>query len=181
MKNAVGEWEKRQWQKWKTDSAMNSNWGLGIISVWGGRPRIQMSGSNGQLLAAVRLMATREEVGAKAGENSSCLMCGLVEESGIMHLVAMCEEWAGERRSALGPGSKKWSRRKKWIGLTNGKSISMHFLREVASRYADKTGNALIPWVGRLGTRVEEGITGMSLLVQSVAEWVSRNEECSDS
>jgi len=173
---AVYDWEKANWTEWKQGMAMKSDWGVGMISVWGGRESKHMMGKEGQILAAIRLMATREEVGDRAGTGETCLVCGATNEQGIIHLVTMCMEWKGERRSALGPGVSSWSRRKRWACLTNGKVVTVHFLKEMVSGYEDITGSKLIPWVGALGTRVEAGVSGMTMLVQNVAEWVGREE-----
>ena len=53
----------------------------------------------------------------------------------------------------------------------------MVYLREVASIYKQELNISLMPWVGDLGSRKNEGMIGMSVLVQNVSEWVEKGKE----
>ena len=53
----------------------------------------------------------------------------------------------------------------------------MVYLREVASLYKQESDISLMPWVGDLGSRKNEGMIGMSVLVQKVSEWVEKGKE----
>jgi CRP-like cAMP-binding protein len=61
--------------------------------------------------------------------------------------------------------------------MTTGEDRAMHYLREVSRLYEKETGVKLMPRVGNLGTRTEEGATGMSVLVKQVSKWIERREE----
>lgn len=53
----------------------------------------------------------------------------------------------------------------------------MVYLREVARIYKQELDISLMPWVGDLGLRKNEGMIGMSVLVQKVSEWVEKGKE----
>jgi hypothetical protein len=176
LNEAIENWEWEQWEGWKRQKRFSSEWAVSLVSKWERGEAQDMGTVDRQLLAGIRLMMTREEVGKTVSRLGRCELCGKEGGEGIVHLVAECTEGDGRRRSALGPGSGEWSKRKKWAQLTMGGSRGMHMLRWLAEEYKKVTSESLMPWVGSLGSRKEEGMVGMSVLVQQVSKWVEGRE-----
>ncbi len=169
---AVEEWEKRGWEKWKKSQRLKNNWPIGLASEWGNDRTRNMGRKDRQLLVGLKLMATREDEGGKKERKDECGVCGEMTKKGAYHLVAECGKWKGLRRTAMGVGNDHSTSRQKWLKLVGGGARQMHYLREIERKYEKATGNKLFPWVGNLGTRTEEGATGMTVLIQQVSEWV---------
>ena len=122
-------------------------------------------------------MMTREEMEDTARHTNECRMCGMEGQKGIVHLVTGCSKTAKARESTLPKEGMGWSNRRKWGELTKGGQKNMVYLREVARLYKEELDISLMPWVGDLGSRENEGMIGMSVLVQKVSEWVEKGKE----
>ena len=91
VEKAVKRWDMRRWDKWKRLKMISPQWGMAIVSVFEGGKARNMDRKAGQLLAGVRLMATRadrEEAGGGVGE---CLICEEEVRGGVVHLVTACK------------------------------------------------------------------------------------------
>jgi hypothetical protein len=172
VKQAVGEWESRCRTEWKIRKGMSAQWGMAMVCSDEESPLLRLTGEDRTLLAGVRLMITREEMETHGRIAQECGVCGEAGQQGIMHLVTGCRFTMTARKYALGEHYEMTTNRQKWGALTTGGDRNMLYLNEVARVYKRQTEQNLMPWVGCLGTRHKEGLVGMSVLVQQVAEWV---------
>jgi hypothetical protein len=177
VRKAVTEWEVQKQKIWRNRKEMSAQWGMAMVGSDQTSPLLTLRGSDRALLAGVRLMITREELGIDEREGRECCLCKAENQQGIMHLVACCEKFSVIRQLALRKDGWNMSNRQKWWALTTGGERNMVFLREIARRYQKDTENSLIPWVGSLGSRQKEGLVGMSVLVQQVAKWVEKGHD----
>ena len=177
VRQAVMEWEQRKRKTWKNRKGMSPQWGMAMVLTEKESPVLQMTGSDRNLLAGVRLMITKEEMEDTERQTKECRMCGMEGQKGIIHLVTGCGKTAKAREIALPKEGMGWSNRRKWGELTKGGNKNMAYLREVARLYKEALKISLMPWVGDLGSRKKEGMIGMSVLVQTVSEWVEKGKE----
>jgi len=166
VRQAVMEWEQRKRKTWKNRKGMSPQWGTAMVLSEKESPVLRMTGSDRNLLAGVRLMMTKEEMEDTERQTKECRMCGMEGQKGIIHLVTGCGKTAKAREIALPKEGMGWSNRRKWGELTKGGKKNMAYLREVARLYKEALKISLMPWVGDLGSRKNEGMIGMSVLVQ---------------
>jgi hypothetical protein len=177
VKEAVARWEERERERWRRRQEMSAQWGMAMACATKASPLLRMRGEDRTLLAGIRMMMTREELGIDERGDGACGLCGAKHMQGIMHLVTSCEKMKKIRRTALHKEYWGKSNRQKWGVLIKGGERNMTYLREMARIYKRDTGNSLIPWVGTLGSRHKEGLVGMSVLVQQVSEWVEKGKD----
>jgi hypothetical protein len=175
--DAVRGWEKQEWRTWKASQALRQKWPAGLASGWDTNDSLNMNTKDRQLLLGIKMMVTREDRGIQKQHTGECGVCGEKTTRGAYHLVTECMRWEGIRVTALGMEHQDSTGRQTWKQMTTGEDRAMHYLREVSRLYEKETGVKLMPWVGNLGTRTEEGATGMSVLVKQVSKWIERREE----
>jgi hypothetical protein len=175
--DAVREWEKQEWRTWKAVQALRQKWPVGLVSGWETNHTLNMHAKDRQLLLAIKMMVTREDRDIQKQHTGECGVCGENTTRGAYHLVTECTRWEGIRNTALGMEHQNSTGRQIWKHMMTGEDRAMHYLREVSRLYEKETGLKLMPWVGNLGTRTEEGATGMSVLIKQVSEWIERREE----
>jgi hypothetical protein len=175
VRTQVAAWEMEQRAQWRARKSVSANWGLAIVNTEQVSPLVGLEGEERSLLAGIRFMVTREDLGTDNRNENECGLCGEQGIGGIMHLVSSCRKLTRDRERAIGALAGR-STREKWKELLKGTIRTMYYLKTVARKYRESTGNTLIPWVGKLGSRQDEGAIGMCVMVQRVSAWIEEME-----
>jgi len=163
---AVGEWDKKRWRKWRGQKILMGEGLVASKKTWGPAPYLKWAGKRDrQLIAAIRLLSTR--AGSDEGIGEGCRFCQKEHKETTKHLILWCPKWGGERARVI--GSRHSTEEKKWELIVNGSPIGVAFLRTVSKDFRETTGACLTPWVPIMG---ERGVGGLEMVVVQMAKWL---------